>query len=61
MQKTEESREEKKKSDRKKYWELVGIEPMPGPEREREKKKRWKKKGKKKLSTESNLGPLTGI
>ena len=30
MQKREKSREEKKKSDRKKYWDLVGIEPMPG-------------------------------
>ena len=30
MQKREKRREEKKKSDWKKNWDLVGIEPMPG-------------------------------
>ena len=30
MQKREKGREEKKKSDRKKNWDLVGSELMPG-------------------------------
>ena len=47
MQKREKRREEKKKSDRKKNCDLVGIDPCK------------KKEKKKKLSIESNLGPLT--
>ena len=41
--------EEKKKCDRKKNWDLLGIEPMPGlkaSERERGKKRRKKKRKK---------------